>query len=137
MPETATISSDTGSTAAEPGSPDRRLLMGGRLVETERTFPSLNPATGEVIGYAPDAGVADAEAAVAAARKAFDTSDWSTNTEFRMHCLEQLHQALIAHRDELAALTIAEVGATESLCQGAQLDQPIEIVAYYADLLKT
>ena len=32
---------------------------------------------------------------------------------------------------------IAEVGATPALCQGAQLDQPIEIVRYYADLLKT
>jgi aldehyde dehydrogenase (NAD+) len=34
------------------------------------------------------------------------------------------------------SLTIAEVGATESLCQGAQLDQPIQILRYYADLLK-
>ncbi len=133
MPETATISTDRdGGTRA-----DRHLLIGGRLVETERTFPSLNPATGEVLGHAPDATVADAEAAVAAARQAFDTTDWSTNTELRIRCLEQFHRALVDHRDELAALTIAEVGATGALCQGAQLDQPIAIVAYYADLLKT
>ena len=65
---------------------------------------------------------ADAEAAVAAARRAFDTTDWSTNTELRIRCLEQLHQALVDHRDELAELTIAEVGATPALCAGAQLD---------------
>ena len=59
------------------------------------------------------------------------------NTELRIRCLEQFHRALVDHRDELAALTIAEVGATGALCQGAQLDQPIAIVAYYADLLKT
>ena len=50
MPETATISTDReGATRA-----DRRLLIGGHLVDTDRTFPSLNPATGEVFGYAPD-----------------------------------------------------------------------------------
>ncbi|HZQ30674.1 MAG TPA: aldehyde dehydrogenase family protein, partial [Mycobacterium sp.] len=46
------------------------------------------------------------------------------------------HTALVEHRDELAALTIAEVGATHMLCAGPQLDSPIEIVRYYADLLK-
>ncbi|MBE1549321.1 acyl-CoA reductase-like NAD-dependent aldehyde dehydrogenase [Mycobacterium sp. OAS707] len=133
MQESPTISAD----AASAGSADRRLLIDGRLLETTRTFPSINPATGEVLGSAPDATVADAEAAVAAARRAFDTTDWSTNTELRIRCLEQLHRALVEHRDELAALTIAEVGATESLCQGAQLDAPIEIVRYYADLLRS
>lgn len=137
MPETATISSEpTGAGQAEQGV-SRRLLIGGQLLEADRTFPSLNPATGEVLGYAPDAGVADAEAAVAAARDAFDNSGWATDTDLRIRCLEQLHATLVEHRDELAELTIAEVGATPALCQGAQLDQPIEIVRYYAELLKT
>ena len=135
MQETATISGDHEGALRAPQA-DRRLLIGGRLLEADRTFPSLNPATGEVLGYAPDASVADARAAVAAAREAFDTTDWSSDVELRVRCLEQLHQALVDHRDELAALTIAEVGATETLCQGAQLDQPIGIVRYYADLLR-
>src|SRR6187397_1353647 len=115
----------------------RRLLIDGRLQSAERTFASRNPATGEVLGHAPEASVADAEAAVAAARRAFDTTDWSTNTEFRIRCLDQLHRVLVDHRDELAELTVAEVGATRAMCAGAQLDAPIAIVAYYADLLKT
>lgn len=124
-------------TIAEEQRADRKLLIGGELRETPRTFPSVNPATGEVFGYAPDATVADAEAAVTAARQAFDHTDWSTNTELRIRCLEQLHQALTEHRDELAALTTTEVGATAALCAGAQLDGPIDIVRYYAELLKT
>jgi aldehyde dehydrogenase (NAD+) len=116
---------------------DRRMLIDGQLVEAERNFPTLNPATGAVLGYAPDGTVAHAEAAVAAARRAFDTGTWATDVAQRVRCLEQLHQALVDHREELAALTIAEVGATPALTQGAQLDQPIEIVRYYADLLKT
>ncbi|GAS92593.1 aldehyde dehydrogenase family protein [Mycolicibacterium brisbanense] len=116
---------------------DRKMLIGGELRETPRTFPSVNPATGEVLGYAPDATVADAEAAVAAAREAFDTTEWATDTALRVRCLRQFHQALIDHRAELAALTTAEVGATAALCAGAQLDQPIDIVRYYAELLAT
>jgi aldehyde dehydrogenase (NAD+) len=116
---------------------DRQMLIDGELVETERTFPTLNPATGEVLGYAPEGTVADAEAAIAAARRAFDAGLWATDVDLRVRCLEQFHQALVDHREELAALTIAEVGATPALTQGAQLDQPIEIVRYYADLLKT
>src|SRR5436190_3692060 len=132
MTEASTISRGTSE-----GTADRRMLIDGRLVEADETFPSINPATEEVVGHAPDASVADAEAAVAAARRAFDTTDWSTNTEFRIRCLDQLHRALIDHRDELAELTVAEVGATQAMCAGAQLDAPIAIVAYYADLLKT
>jgi aldehyde dehydrogenase (NAD+) len=136
MQKTLTISSESASAARTESRGDRRLLIDGRLLETARTFPSINPATGEVLGYAPDATVSDAEAAVAAARRAFDATEWSTNTELRVRCLEQFHQALIDHHDELAELTVAEVGATPALIAGAQLDQPIEIVRYYADLLK-
>ena len=136
MQESPAISNDAAADIAGTHA-DRRLLIDGRLLETERTFPSLNPATGEVLGHAPDATVGDAQTAIAAARRAFDETDWPTNTELRIRCLEQLHRALVENRDELAALTIAEVGATESLCQGAQLDAPIEIVRYYAELLKT
>lgn len=117
--------------------PDRRLLIDGRLVATEKTFPTTNPATGEVLGYAPDAGVEEARQAVAAARRAFDTTSWSTNVEFRIRCLDQLHRALLDHAEELRDLTIAEVGATRALTHGAQLDEPIDIVAFYADLLRS
>ena len=140
MQDTPTISGDEevpAGAAPTAAAPARRMLIDGRLVTTERTFVSLNPASGAVLGYAPDATVADAETAVAAARRAFDTGDWSTDVELRVRCLEQFHRALVEHRDELAALTIAEVGATEALCQGAQLDQPIDIVRYYTELLKS
>ena len=54
---------DTIANAATDGSQvDRRMLIGGRLAESAsgRQFASLNPATGEVLGHAPDATVADA-----------------------------------------------------------------------------
>ena len=113
----------------------KRLLIDGRLVETERTFTSVNPATGEVIGEAPDASVAEAEAAVLAARGAFDTTRWATDRDFRVTCLNQLYQALHKHKEDLRELTIKEVGAPRVSTHGAGLDEPIELVRYYADLV--
>ncbi len=118
---------------------DRRMLIDGSLVEAEsgQTLPSVNPASGEVIGYAPDCTVGDAERAIAAARHAFDTTGWSTDVEFRVECLKQLHAALVDHREELGQLTIAEAGATRRLTEGPYLDGPIDMVRYYADSLNT
>ncbi len=127
---------ETITDAAPEARADRALLIEGRLVTTDKVFPSINPATGEVIGHAPDAGVQETQAAIAAARRAFDTTSWSTDVELRIRCLDQLHRALLDHADELRALTIAEVGATQALTQGAQLDDPIKIVRFYADLLR-
>jgi acyl-CoA reductase-like NAD-dependent aldehyde dehydrogenase len=132
MPAQVTVSDVAETTASGV---DRRLLIDGRLVTTDKAFSSINPATGEVIGHAPDAGVAEAEAAIAAARRAFDTTDWSTDVELRIRCLDQLHRVLVEHADELREITIAEVGATRVLTQGPQLDEPINIVRFYADLL--
>ncbi|MDT5087399.1 MAG: aldehyde dehydrogenase [Mycobacterium sp.] len=138
LPDGATIA--VGDSSSANGGPqpaaDRRLLIDGQLVTTGRVFASVNPATGEVIGHAPEAGIDEAQQAIAAARRAFDATAWSTDTAFRVRCLEQLHQALLDHAEELRELTIAEVGATRALTHGAQLDEPIKIVRYYADLLR-
>ncbi|PQM49062.1 NAD/NADP-dependent betaine aldehyde dehydrogenase [Mycobacterium talmoniae] len=101
-----------------------------------RCSPRSIPRPARCWGTRPTPGSSRPRPAIAAARRAFDTTSWATDVDLRIRCLEQLHQALVAQRDELAALTIAEVGATPALTQGAQLDQPIEIVRYYADLLK-
>ncbi len=132
---TATIAS--GEQAGRSQMSERHMLIDGQLVGAQHTYPSINPASGDVLGYAPNADVVDAERAIAAARAAFDTTDWSTNVELRIRCMEQLHSALVEHSDELRALTIAEVGATKALTESAQLDDPIRIVGYYANLLKT
>lgn len=135
----ATITVDGAKDGRGERQVDRRMLIDGGLVgaEHEQTFASFNPANGKIVGYAPNATVADAEKAIAAARRAFDTTGWSTDVELRIRCLDQLHKALVDHSEELRELTIAEVGATRTLTEGPHLDAPIRIVSYYADLLKT
>src|SRR4029077_15518347 len=80
--------------------------------------------------------VADAERAVAAARRAFDETDWSTNVELRLRGLRQLHEGLLRHQEELRALVIAENGVPVMMTATAALEAPVEMVGWYADLLE-
>ena len=115
-----------------------RLLIDGELVAAEggRTFATLNPATGAVICELADATVGDAGRAVAAARRAFDETDWATDRDLRLRSLRQLHQALIDHADELRPLIVADVGAPVMLTEGPQQDTPVGMIEWYADLLE-
>jgi aldehyde dehydrogenase (NAD+) len=115
---------------------EERLLIGGELVEAEHgaTYENINPANEEVIGVAADASKADVQRAIAAARGAFDETEWSRDVELRARCLRQLHQALLDHEEDLADITVAEVGAPRMLMGGPQLGEPIKFVSFYADL---
>ena len=98
------------------------------------TFETLNPATEEVLGVAADGTAADMDAAIGAARRAFDETDWANDPAFRARCLRQLRDALQADGERLRALTTAEVGAPAFLTSGPQFDIPVEDLGFYADL---
>ncbi|CAN5151675.1 aldehyde dehydrogenase family protein [soil metagenome] len=107
---------------------EKRMLIDGRLVDAASgaSFDNVDPATEEVLGPVADAGTVDMDRAIAAARRAFDESDWSTNHAFRRHCLEQLQEALESERELLRAELVAEVGTPVALTYMAQLDWPLE-----------
>ena len=50
-----------------------------RPARSGRTFATVNPATEEVLGVVADGSPEDLDAAIAAARRAFDETDWSTD----------------------------------------------------------
>jgi aldehyde dehydrogenase (NAD+) len=111
-----------------------QLLIDGKLVAgSAGTFPTVNPATEEVLGVAADASADDMGRAIEAARRAFDDTDWSTNTDLRVRCLRQLQEVLTKHIEELRELTISEVGAPVMLTSGAQLEGPIADLTFCAD----
>jgi aldehyde dehydrogenase (NAD+) len=116
--------------------PPPQMLIDGKLVEAgdQATYPIVNPATGEVIGQAPDATADDVDAAISAARRVFDETDWSTNVQLRVRCLRQLHQALVDHGPAMRALTTAEVGTPAFLTAGPQYDVPVESLRWTIDL---
>jgi aldehyde dehydrogenase (NAD+) len=105
-----------------------RMLIDGELVEAAdgTRFDNVNPATEEVLGQVADAGHADMQRAIEAARRAFDETDWATNHALRKRCLEQLQEALEGEREELREELIDEVGTPRLLTYAAQLDGPLE-----------
>jgi acyl-CoA reductase-like NAD-dependent aldehyde dehydrogenase len=116
-----------------------RMLIDGELVGAtgSRSFENVNPATEEVIGTAPDADVSDVDRAARAARRAFETTDWSTDVAFRRECLVQLRDALRKNLDVLRPTIVAETGTPVSLTRSIQLDGAVEFIGHYVDLLDT
>ncbi|HEX5367129.1 MAG TPA: aldehyde dehydrogenase family protein [Acidimicrobiales bacterium] len=115
-----------------------RMLIGGKLVEAEGggTFDNVNPATEEVLGPVADGTAADMQAAIRAARDAFDNTDWATDRAFRKRCLLQLQAAIEAEKEELRAELVAEVGCPVLTTFGPQLDAPLsEALTWPAEMI--
>lgn len=115
------------------------LLVDGELTGARRgaTFPTSNPATEEVLGLAADAGAEDMDAAIGAARAAFDGPGWSRDPSLRARCLRQLSDALVERGPRMRALTTAEAGAPAFLTAGPQYDIPAADLRWYADLVES
>ena len=107
---------------------EHRMLIDGKLVEAAggRTYANVNPATEEELGQVADAGAQDMDAAIAAARRAFDETDWSRNLALRARCMRQLHDALAKRREESRPQIVAEVGSPLALTYAVQQDTCIE-----------
>jgi aldehyde dehydrogenase (NAD+) len=118
---------------------DVRMLIGGKLVEAAggATFDNVNPATEEILGPVADGTAADMQAAVTAARTAFDTTSWSTDHAFRKECLLQLQAAIESEQEELRAELVAEVGCPVISTYGPQLDAPLrEALIWPAEMIE-
>ena len=124
--ERTETSVELGRRAAERAEP--RLLINGELVvaASGAEFDNISPATGLLLGSTAAAGPEDMDRAIAAARRAFDDTDWSTNHGLRKRCLEQLQSALEAEREAYREEIIAEVGSPRMMTFAAQVDWPID-----------
>jgi acyl-CoA reductase-like NAD-dependent aldehyde dehydrogenase len=109
-----------------------RLLIGGSREEgASGTYEIVNPATEAVIAEAPEASVAQVEAAAEAAAGAFPA--WSrTKPEERAALLNKAADLLRDRLDELVPLVQAETGATLRTAQTMQVPTCIERFRRYA-----
>src|SRR5579859_2866837 len=69
----------------------------GEWVGSGSVSESINPATGEVLGRWADGGEVEARAAVAAARRAFETSLWPRDRVLRNKVLVEMAERFDAH----------------------------------------
>lgn len=115
-------------------SPETRHLIDGRLVESVSgaRFANVNPATEEVLGTTADATGTELNAAIAAARRAFDGTRWATDPALRARCLRQLHAGLLAEKEQLRSIVVREAGAPLALTSFMHVDDPIDMLDYWA-----
>jgi acyl-CoA reductase-like NAD-dependent aldehyde dehydrogenase len=92
----------------------------GEWIGSGTVLESVNPATGAVLGRWADGGEAEARAAVAAARRAFDTSPWSRDRGLRHRVLSEMADRFDARAAELGTLVTKENGKkiAEGLFEG-------------------
>jgi RHH-type proline utilization regulon transcriptional repressor/proline dehydrogenase/delta 1-pyrroline-5-carboxylate dehydrogenase len=107
------------------------LFINGRDVTTDDVLDSYNPANpGEIVGSVCQAGVADVDAAVEAARVAYPV--WrDVPPEERAQVLLKAAAHLKANVHEMAALQVLEVGKQWDQAQ-ADVGEAIDFLEYYA-----
>lgn len=93
------------------------------------TDPVINPATEEVIAHAPVAAMQQIEAAIAAARMAFDDGPWPRmSMGERADIVKQMASALRARQADIAELIVAEVGCAAGITHLMQVDNPLRLL---------
>jgi RHH-type proline utilization regulon transcriptional repressor/proline dehydrogenase/delta 1-pyrroline-5-carboxylate dehydrogenase len=111
------------------------LVINGEKIWTDKLTPSINPsAPNEIVGYAAEAGIPEAERAVKAARDAF--GKWSrTSFDVRAQLLERAAAILDRRRYELSALEVFEVGKPWAEADG-DIREAIDFCHFYAHQMR-
>jgi len=126
---------------ATPPLPDLRpsLLIDGvsRAASDGATFELRHPASGAVIGAVPRASVADVDAAIAAARRAFDDGPWRRTTPAeRAALLLTLADLVERDADLLADLEVWQTGTARKLRRDGDLPAAVDHLRYFAGVLR-
>ena len=117
-----------------------KLYIGGKWVAPLGTdvISVINPATEEVIATVPDGTIGDIEAAVAAAREAFDHGPWPKMAPAeRGAVVAKVAELLMGEMTEMAELITTEMGAPMLFSQMGQVAAPFMVLNYYAGLAST
>ncbi|HET7152162.1 MAG TPA: aldehyde dehydrogenase family protein, partial [Candidatus Kapabacteria bacterium] len=112
-----------------------KLFISGEFVDAAsgKTFPTINPATGQVIVQIAEADAPDVDRAVDAARKAFESKEWSQMTPSkRGRLLWKLGELIMKNLQEFAELETMDTG--KPIGESSKLDIPeaADCFFYYA-----
>src|ERR1700724_2204415 len=105
--------------------------------DTVGVIEVIDPATEEVIGSVPDAGLKATHAAIAAARRAFDAGPWPrTSPRERAVVLRRFAAILDERHDFLKKLVMAESGSVGFLADIIQVRGTIDIAEWIAEAME-
>ncbi len=131
----ATAVSPIDSRVSEFLEKPRKMLIDGKWVDaiSGKTFPTYNPATGEVLAQVAEGDKADIDAAVKAARKAFDSGPWSRLTASeRGKLIWKLADLLEQHVEEFATLETLDNGKPLTIARAADVPLAVDMFRYMA-----
>ncbi len=110
-----------------------KLLIGGEWVDGTDPIDVIDPATGERISSIADATHSDIDAAVAAARKGFESDAWQGMTpQDRMRMIRRIADLLEANAEELAYLETLDSGKPLWASQAVDVNASVGAFNYYA-----
>src|SRR6202161_2829941 len=112
-----------------------KMLINGKWVDSAsgKTFPTYNPATGEVLSNVAEGDKEDIDRAVKAARAAFETGPWSKiSPSERGQMIWRLGDLLQKHLEEFAQLESLDNGKPLKIARVADLPLAIDHFRYYA-----
>src|SRR6202007_1688563 len=109
--------------------------INGKWVDSAsgKTFPTINPSTGDVIAQVAEADAPDVDKAVAAARAAFDKGPWrKMSASQRGVLMNRLADLIEKHADELAQLEALDNGKPYAVAKAADVPLTVACYRYYA-----
>jgi aldehyde dehydrogenase (NAD+) len=120
---------------AAPKIRQTNLFIDGKWQESRggKRFATINPVTEQVIADIAEGNEADVDAAVKAARAAFETGPWHRmDARDRGRLINKLADLMEQNLDELAALETLDNGKPFSDAKAADLPLAIDCLRYYA-----
>jgi phenylacetaldehyde dehydrogenase len=113
----------------------RKMFIDGKWVEAAsgKTFPTYNPATGEVLAQIAEGDCEDIDRAVKAARRAFESGPWHEMTPSqRGRIIWKLGDLIEEHLEELAQLESLDNGKPLSVARVADVPLAADLFHYMA-----
>src|SRR5215468_6037941 len=113
----------------------QKMLINGKWVDSAsgKTFPTYNPATGEVLARVAEGDREDIDRAVKAARAAFQTGPWSKLTvSERGRLIWKLADLLEEHLEEFAELEMLDNGKPLKVARAADVPLTVDLFRYMA-----
>jgi phenylacetaldehyde dehydrogenase len=113
----------------------RQMLIDGKWVNavSGKTFPTYNPATGEVLAQVAEGDKQDVDIAVKAARKAFESGPWSRmSATQRGKLIWKLGDLLEANVEQFAMLETLDNGKPLAVARAADVPLAADLYRYMA-----
>jgi acyl-CoA reductase-like NAD-dependent aldehyde dehydrogenase len=110
-----------------------KMLIGGEWVAAASTFSTYDPSDGSKLTEAPEGTAKDIDAAVAAARRAFDSGPWPATTPAeRARLLWRLADLIESAAEEFATIDTLDNGKPIGETRAVDIPLVVEIFRYYA-----